>query len=299
MLRPIVVGLDGSRESVAAADWAAREALRRGLRLRVVHAWEGLPPDEEPVTLPELRVPRYWARRILRGTVDRLGERYPQLSLDPEQIRRPPVPALLAEAESADTLVLGNQGFGGLGGLLAGSVAMAVVAHARTPVVLVRAGFGATDEHVPNGDGEASARTSHRPVVVALDPGHSCDSLLAFAFETARHRSALLHAVHAWRPPHARAAGTGDPRHAATRRDAEWVLESLLEPWQDKYPQVAVHMSVEHGRPAPVLLRAARSAGLLVLGHEVRHSKLAAHMGHVAHMAIRQVGCPVAVVAHE
>lgn len=40
MLNPVVAGLDGSRESLTAAGWAAREALRRGLPLRLVYAWE-------------------------------------------------------------------------------------------------------------------------------------------------------------------------------------------------------------------------------------------------------------------
>ena len=39
MSRTIVVGLDGSPESLAAAEWAAREALRTDARLRLVHAW--------------------------------------------------------------------------------------------------------------------------------------------------------------------------------------------------------------------------------------------------------------------
>ncbi|MEU9135310.1 universal stress protein [Streptomyces sp. NPDC048404] len=42
MLRPVVVGLDGSPECLGAADWAAREALRRGLPLRLVHASEAM-----------------------------------------------------------------------------------------------------------------------------------------------------------------------------------------------------------------------------------------------------------------
>ncbi|MGP4051269.1 universal stress protein [Streptomyces sp. 2A115] len=50
MLKPVVAGLDGSRESLAAAGWAAREALRRGLPLRLVHAREGLP--YAPMTRP-------------------------------------------------------------------------------------------------------------------------------------------------------------------------------------------------------------------------------------------------------
>ncbi|MFD9903667.1 universal stress protein [Streptomyces sp. NPDC059063] len=297
MLRSIVVGLDGSRESVAAADWAAREALRRGLPLRLVHAWEGMPGDDEPVSLPELKVPQYWARRILRGTVDRLCEQYPQLYLSAEQLRRPPTPALLDEAESAELLVLGSQGFGGLGGLLAGSVAMAVVAHARTPVVLVRAGYDAVDEHVPNGAGETSTGTPYRPVVLAADLGHACDSLLGFAFETAKRRTAPLHVVHAWRLPNTR-SGTDEQGHMPTQRDAQWALECVLEPWQDKYPDVAVHADAEHGRPVHVVMRAAEHAGLLVLGREPRRGAVGSRIGHVTHTAIRQVRCPVAVIAH-
>ncbi len=40
MSRIITAGLDGSRESLAAADWAARESLLRDLPCRLVHAWE-------------------------------------------------------------------------------------------------------------------------------------------------------------------------------------------------------------------------------------------------------------------
>ncbi|GGV32049.1 universal stress protein [Streptomyces spectabilis] len=297
MLRPIVVGLDGSRESVAAADWAAREALRRGLPLRVVHAWEGLPRDGEAVSLPELSAPQYWARRILRGTLDRLCERYPQVSVTAEQIGRSPVPALLDEAGTAESLVLGSQGFGGLGGLLAGSVAMAVVAHAPTPVVLVRAGFDAVAEHLPDGSGAASATTPHRSVVAAVDLRHSCDSVLSFAFEAAQRRAAPLHVVHAWRLPNTRGA-TDEQGHVPTQRDAEWVLETVLEPWRDKYPDLTVHATADQGRPVHVVLRAAQHAGLLVLGREMRRGKVGTHVGRVTHMAIRQVSCPVAVVAH-
>ena len=41
--KPVVVGTDGSEESLRAVDWAAREAVLRGLPLRIVSA-AALPP---------------------------------------------------------------------------------------------------------------------------------------------------------------------------------------------------------------------------------------------------------------
>src|SRR3954467_10821915 len=135
MMRPVVAGLDGSRESLAAAHWAAREALRRGLPLRLVHAWEGLPADEIDAHLPEVRVPQYRARRVLRSAADQLNERYPQLYIAAEQVREQRVPALLAAARDAELLVIGSQGLSGVGGFMSGSVAMATVSHVERPVI--------------------------------------------------------------------------------------------------------------------------------------------------------------------
>ncbi|MER7172152.1 universal stress protein [Streptomyces mesophilus] len=298
MTRPITVGLDGSPESMAAADWAAREALRRGLPLRLVHAWEGLPADDEPVTLPELRVPQYWARRILRGAQDRLGERYPQLYISAEQLRKPPVPALVEAAMSAELLALGNQGLGGVGGMLAGSVALASVAQVRRPVVLVRAGAEETDGHVPDVAGSASRRTPYREVLVALDLGGTPDPLLEFAFEAARARGALLRALYAWHLPPGH--GDGSRRRAELpQREAVWALDSALEPWREKYPTVRVAGCTDHARPGQAVLSAAREAGLLVVGRRVRRSALGTHTGRITHLAIRHVRCPVAVIAHD
>lgn len=43
MTRTITVGIDGSPESHAAAEWAAREAELRDLPVRLLHVWEPLP----------------------------------------------------------------------------------------------------------------------------------------------------------------------------------------------------------------------------------------------------------------
>lgn len=138
MLPPVVVGVDGSPESLAAAEWAAREALRRELPLRLVHAWDGHPhhADGEPATA----VQRHLGRRSLRRAEERIRVACPGVRLYDEQVEGPATAALLNAAERADLLVLGSRGLSGFTGFLVGSVALGVIARASRPVVLVRAG---------------------------------------------------------------------------------------------------------------------------------------------------------------
>ncbi|KQX67355.1 universal stress protein [Streptomyces sp. Root1310] len=298
MTRPVVAGLDGSRESLAAADWAAREALRRDLPLRLVHAWEGLPDDDGDAELPELRAPQYHARRVLRGALDLLNARYPRLYIAAEQVRRQPGPALLAEAENAELLVIGNQGTGGVGGLLSGSVALTVVAHADRPVVLVRAGETVADEHLPDGPRKASAATPFRDVAVAVDTGRPCDDVLDFAFHAAELRKAPLRVVHAWHVPLSKGV-PGVEERTRIRTAAERELTELLAPWREKYPGVVVSENLHEGRAAHVLVRAAGGAGLLVVGRRRRRTAVGPHTGPVAHALFHHVHRPVVSVPHD
>lgn len=47
MVKPIIVGVDGSEPSFAALDWAVEEALRRRCPLHVVEGRPGLLTDRE------------------------------------------------------------------------------------------------------------------------------------------------------------------------------------------------------------------------------------------------------------
>ncbi|MGW2768224.1 universal stress protein [Streptomyces sp. NPDC001275] len=297
MLRPVVAGLDGSRESLAAAHWAAREALRRGLPLRLVHAWEGLPETAGRPDLPEVRVPQSRARRMLRDTVAQLTESYPRLDLSGEQVYRQPGPALLDEAEDAELLVIGSQGLGAVGGFVLGSVAMATAVHAERPVVLVRAGETAESEHLPDVSGRPSTRTAHRDVAVAVDTDGPCEDLLDFAFRAAELRRAPLRVVHAWHVPLTH--GLPDARtRGSLRQEAERELAALLAPWRQKFPAVYVAETLHEGRPAHVLPRAVSGSGLLVVGRRRKYPVIA-HAGPVAHALVHHVTRPVVLVPHD
>ncbi|WP_405905339.1 universal stress protein [Streptomyces sp. NBC_00828] len=300
MLPPVVVGVDGSPESLAAAEWAAREALRRELPLRLVHAWNGHPhhADGEPATA----VQRHLGRRSLRRAEERIRVACPGVRLYDEQVEGPATAALLNAADRADLLVLGSRGLSGFTGFLVGSVALGVIARASRPVVLVRAGEEGEDERLPADHGSVSTRTGYRDVVLAVDLGDPCDEVIQFAFEAARVRGARLRVIHAWQPPFPLNLGPGDIGLMNDLQQVEeWqgFLSALIGPWRDKYADIDVLETVVADKPSTALIRAASGASLLVVGRRTTERPLGPRTGPVAHSAIHHVGCPVAVVPHE
>jgi len=298
MLLPVIAAVDGSAESLAAADWAAREATRRNRQLKLVHAWSWHPrQDGEPATAAQ----RHLARRCLQQAEERIQRTCPGVRVEEEQVEGPATAALLHAADAADLLVLGSRGLSGFTGFVVGSVALGVVARAARPVVLVRAEETATDEHLPAADGHDSIRTPYRDVVLALDLNDPCDEVIEFAFEAARLRHTRLRVVHAWQQPSAIALGPGDIGLVQEpQRADEWLgfMTAVLHMWREKYPEAEVAETVTEGRAQSVLVRAASGASLLVVGRRVTDRPAGRRTGPVTHAAIHHVGCPVAVVPH-
>ncbi|MEV5957566.1 universal stress protein [Streptomyces sp. NPDC051987] len=299
MVPYVVAGVDGSAQSLTAAAWAAREAGRRGLPLRLVHVWDWRPRRQDGA---DAAAGRHLARRSVRRAEERVRAACPDVRLQNEVVEGPVVPALVEEAGRAELLVLGSRGLSGFTGFLVGSVALGVVAEATCPVVLIRADEDAADEHLPAPDGDASTDTGYRDVVLAVDVADACDEVIEFAFEAARMRHARLRAVHAWHPPGPLGLGSGDIGLVDEPAQAEeWLgfLKAVLRVWRDKYPDVAVLETVAEDKASTVLVRAAGGASLLVVGHRLTERPVGPRTGPVTHAAIHHVGCPVAVVPHK
>ncbi|WEV28983.1 universal stress protein [Streptomyces sp. 71268] len=303
MTRPITVGVDGSPESQAAVDWAAGEAVRHGVPLRVVHAWHW-----EPLSTP---VPNSgdeqakWARELVRETERRLADRHPGLSIVAEVLDAEPVPALVRANEEARMLVLGSRGHGALLGFLLGSHAQQVLARASRPVVSVRA-----PEDAKEGSADAPAQTTAareaadgEVVVGQQGSAEDSDAVLRFAFEAAAARGVPVRAVRAWSLPPIYAYTPGSMRLADEAGGLEpYEKEQLAEalaPWREKFPEVPVAEHVEIGSGGQVLLSQTARAQLLVVGRRVRRSPIGSRIGSVAHAALHHARCPVAVVPHD
>lgn len=285
----ITVGLDGSPESLAAARWAADEAEKRKLTLRLLHAWPSLAP--EPARVASEVDQNYWAKRLVHTAQAELGAHHPGLAVVGNLVADDAQEALLHASAESEMLVLGSRGLESVESYFMGDVSMPVVARAERPVVLVRA---EPREETPS-------PAPPRRVVVALKLRGSSDDLLDFAFHSAAARGVPLLAVHGRSVPlHARTPW-GVDHHVGEEmtNDARKELGKALRPWREKYPQVGVADSVRLASPAKAVVEAAEGAALLVVGRRAHRHGLAPHLGPVAHAALHHGRCPVAVVPHD
>lgn len=140
----IVVGIDGSEDSVGALERALVEARAHAADIEAVYVlpdpvpmWAAMPEAMYyPVEDPEERVAE--ARQQLEDVIARVhAGPDPAIRIRIEE--GPPARTLLQAAEGADLLVLGTRGLGGFRGLLLGSVSHQCVSHATCPVLVVPA----------------------------------------------------------------------------------------------------------------------------------------------------------------
>ncbi|MGW2380106.1 universal stress protein [Streptomyces sp. NPDC001658] len=231
MERVITTRTDGTVHGRAAMDWAAREAGRRRLALRLTHLAPPGPTDTAQSASYDVLVAE-------------LAARHPSLTIRSVPVTDRAAAARDSLTERTEMLVLGP------------GAEEAVASAVACPLVLVPATF-------------ASPAWTGGPVSVRVDPGDPAVDVLAFAFESARLRGVRLHALHAWALP-ARAAASPFPvleEDRATWEDQEVQrLSDALRPWRAKYPDVDVLEDVVLFTPSEALLHASERAGLVVVG---------------------------------
>ncbi|ARP73374.1 stress-inducible protein [Streptomyces pluripotens] len=304
MPHTITAGLDGSPESLAAADWAAREALLRDTPLHLVHALRREPDTHppaggtpQPPQDPGVQDQR--ADRLLRETAATLARNHPGLQIITDHVPGEPAPALLEAAEEADLLVLGSRGLGGVARFLVGSVVLAVMTGSRRPVVVVRDGLRAEDEHQPGTPGTGAE--SFRDVVLGLGSAAPDDAVIGFAFDAAARRGARLRVVRGWSPDQPQ-DGDGDlsaELHAELTGDTQRALSEVLDPWRNKFPGVEVVEQAVIGKAGSHLVEASHDASLVVVGRRRRRTPAGTAIGPVTHAVLHHGGAPVAVVPHD
>ncbi|WP_151484684.1 universal stress protein [Streptomyces albicerus] len=289
--RPVVVGVDGSPSALAAVDAAAQEASLRGVELRVVHAflWPAMhaPPGSSPLG-PLTGALHETVERIVADAVERARSQAAGLHVSHAVIAGEASTVLQGQSRMAQLLVVGHRGSEGFAGLLLGSTAVHLSAHAHCPVMVVR---GRSD---PAG-----------PVLVAVDGSPRGKPALAFAFSEAALRGTDLVALHAW------STWTGHGEHALGRpvelvelvgdvdrlwQEEERVLTEALSGHRDQYPGVTVRPRLVRGRTRPALIEASAGAQVMVVGARGHGGFTGLLLGSVSQAVLHHAHCPVTVV---
>jgi len=294
----VLVGYDGSTSSKTALDWAASEASRRHLPLKVLYA------DPVPLPLNSMQV-EYTSEQLeklhkvdadLLDEVSRtVKQDHPDLEVDVVLSTLLPTEALVDHGRTSVVVVLGRRGAGGLAGLAVGSKALQVATHGHCPTVVIPG---------PDGDGDTGG-LEHGRVVVGVESADASGAALSFAFEEAALLGVGVTAVHAWEAPFFDAPGGkggGVPR-AVLQADMpdevsaeQNLLERALVGYADKYPDVDIRKVVVHQRPSDALVAASVGACMVVVGSRGRGSVAARILGSVSYRVLHQAHSPVAVV---
>ncbi|MGW2671784.1 universal stress protein [Streptomyces sp. NPDC001272] len=286
-LAPLVVGVDGSDASLTAVDWAADEAARLALPLRIVYAslWEHYEGAVPSWTLNRSSE-QVLAENVVAAGAERVRQRWPGVQVTTDIAAEDAVSALLREGHTAHVVIVGSRGRGELAGLLLGSVALSVASRSSGPVIVVRG-----DRYALEG--------RHGRVLLGVGL-HDVDSpAVRFAFREAAARDAELDVVTTWRRPlHEpvdRMALPGDvPRDHEERAAA--LMDKAVEAVAQEHPQVRLRRTTIEGTAHKLLTGRSAAADILVVGARHRGSLIGMELGRVAHRALHHAHCPVAIV---
>ena len=267
----VVAGWDGSLIAVRALDWAAEEAVRRGVALRIVYA---VPAQDE-------------SGPILTSAAARIRAHHSDLSVETVSAEGGAVAALVRESNGAAVTVVGSRGLGGVTGVLFGSVSLRLAAHIHSPLLVVRG-----DHRCDEG----------REVVLGLGSDADADAA-AYAFQEAERRGVRLSVVHSWSHRHVTPelpslvpATSPGQRELALRDASEAAVPRFtMAELRENHPAVGVETSTVRTRPAQALLEATREAGVVVIGAR-RPDRLGPRLGPVTHTLLHRSHCPVVVV---
>jgi nucleotide-binding universal stress UspA family protein len=260
----VVVGVDGSPSSVAAAQYAADWAAGTGQDL---HLLNGYRHDDEP------------DEDALRRIKVSLAATHPGLAVACHRMPGGGAAALVEESGHADLTVVGSRGAGTIASVALGATATIVATHAHGPVVIAR-----PPAALPGPD---------NPVLAGVDGSDHSIAALDFAFDIAARTGAPVVAMHVWRA--GPLSSVADGRRIPA--DAGRALSEALEPWRQKYPDVRLTETLVHsGDAAEELVDASAKAGLLVVGTRGHGGFAGLLLGSVSLSVAQHAHCPVAVI---
>lgn len=282
----IIVGMDGSECAAVALRWAVEEGERRDWPVTALLAWSYLRqyhPDRRDAVETEYDE-GFAAAALDAYVVDVLGAEAAG-AVGREVAYDEPDVALVEAAEDASLLVVGSHGYGGIRGVVMGSVSQRCLHHSTVPVAVVR----------DNGD---SAEVVEGKVVVGVDGSSTSMAALQWAVDEARSRNGYVEVVHSWLLPAAFGYPTlAMPDPALHESAAEDLVSRMLESVDVSGLSRPVSRVIIGGESTAGLIAArAENAELVVVGSRGVGGFRGMLIGSVAHQLAHHAPCPLVVL---
>jgi nucleotide-binding universal stress UspA family protein len=134
----IVVGIDGSRTSLAALEYACQRAETTGETVFALHAWRARVPSSNVFAGELASVDTQEREALLAQSIAGVRVDHPDVRLEQEVVAVAPDHSLVDASASASLVVVGSRGLGFFSGMLLGSISQAVLHRATCPVAVVR-----------------------------------------------------------------------------------------------------------------------------------------------------------------
>jgi nucleotide-binding universal stress UspA family protein len=272
----LVVGVDGSPNSIAALRWALREGELHGWKIGTVLAWGA--PDHR-------RTSEQAAREALEAVLAEAGPGATDPSVTRAVVDSLAADALIDASEHAALLVVGARGVSGFKRLRLGSTTDACLHHASSSVAVIPGDF-------------AGAPGGEERIVVAVDGSEHARRALAWSLAEARVRGAALEAIHVWQMPpvgeYPSMASAFDPK--TFRSAGQHILDRALEGVDEHGLVRPIERILSEGSPSGMILDAAKGADLVVVGSRGLGGFVGLLLGSVSHQLAHHAACPVVVV---
>ncbi|QKD80345.1 MULTISPECIES: universal stress protein [Actinomyces] len=285
----VLVGVDGSPESLGAVDWAVARAAREGWRVHILCAYS-LPSftaaslDGGYAALDDTAI-RAGAQAVVDEAVARAQQAGVAVSSSLET--GDPAGVLVDLSSDAALAVVGTRGGGGFADRLLGTVSSALPAHAKCPTVIVPrhttgAAFTPVKRIVVGVDGSGSARKAARRAVREAEAwGAELTAVAAVPMSTGT--GAL-----AWLP----AAVDRQQVLADVRAGLDHAVAEALE----GHPGVTVRRHALDGNAAELLAEFSTAVDLVVVGSRGRGGFTGLLLGSTSQAVLSHAACPIMVV---
>ncbi|MEE3066811.1 MAG: universal stress protein [Actinomycetota bacterium] len=262
-MKPIVVGIDGSRAAIAAAIWGVDEAIGRGVPLRLISAIKQTHPS-----------PDDYARDLEHAETSlREAQSAVEASRKPVKIEtdipRGPAGSVMVEASrDAELICVGSTGIGRYARALLGSTATELAEKARCSVAVLR-----TDPDQPPPD--------INWIVVRMADAPGNDSVVKYAAWEAKLRRAPMLVL------------GGRPEDLTEQADG--AFERQVQDWRRRHPEVRVYPITTKYAIVSFLRLNEERVQLAVIG-AAEAAQLARLVGPSGHPLFHHPQCSVLVV---